>query len=1058
MRRIAWNRVFLIASLLFFAVFALLAGTSWLPALSTSAAWQRQLEQREPKLDARVLRQIESLAEAKRQRSPVERKIDSQLLFAARMHKGLPITSEVRTLETHVEIGEGERTVVDITAHINGELIEKLHELGVQVRNLSRTSGTIRASVRIDQITEVASLSQVIYIVPRQLGFTSRMSARAEAERAGIALREPRAAAPTRTERAERVRKFLSSVIPRLSKNASTVQDVPVAIEGDVAHRITEARNQFGFNGTGIKIGVISDGVSNLRVSQALGALGRVRAVAGQSGEGDEGTAMLEIIHAFAPGAELFFAKGLDGIGNFAENIRELRRLGCHIIVDDLFYFAESAFQDGQEPYIQSPFGMGLVAQAVADVTRDGALYFSSAGNEGSLTKGTSGVWEGPFLDGGPAVAPLPSDAGRIHSFGNARLSNQLTSSAPFGVVLQWSDPIGMSTNDYDLYVLNSTATSLLAASVGFQTGSQDPYEFVGAQPAGRRLVIAKFSGDARFIHLNTLRGRVAIQTSGQMKGHNTVADAFAVAATPAGPPFGNPPNPTGPYPGSFNAGNKVEQFTSDGPRRLFFRSDGTPFTPGDFLNGIVRQKPDITAADGVTVTGVGFFPTPFYGTSAAAPTAAAIAALIKSANPSLTNAQIREALVRSAIDIEGPGYDLISGFGIVMPINAAQFLGFSPMADLAISRVTLTELSGNGNGQIEPGERGRLQLEIKNNGAVAASGVSGALKSATPGVFITMPTPVSFGDLAPGATATTNVPVDFTLSSVAACDLRTFFELDLSYTGGPSPKTLEFEVQTGSAPTTIASVLDAAPPANGPRYSAGTGQQAGRLARTVVPAVCGVNTTPLLFSTAARRYDAYTFESCPTRAQTCATIQLSSPCANSQGLFAVAYAESFDPLNPTLNYLGDAGDAGIFPGEVLTFSVNVPVGKRLVVVVHELDPNGSTGCAYELTVSGLCDSCESSNLVCLEDDESGSLLQINAVTGDYLFTNCTNGTSLSGRGTIRKGNGLVFLTDAQRVNASFDFIPTGNVSRGSAVIRPGPGSVLRINDRNIFDNSCICR
>ena len=209
---------------------------------------------------------------------------------------------------------------------------------------------------------------------------------------------------------------------------------------------------------------------------------------------------------------------------------------------------------------------------------------------------------------------------------------------------------------------------------------------------------------------------------------------------------------------------------------------------------------------------------------------------------------------------------------------------------------------------------------------------------------------------------------------------------------------------------------------------------------RTVVPSVCGVNTTPLLFSSTARRYDAYTFESCPTRAQTCATIQITSPCSQTQGLFAVAYAGSFDPLNITLNYLGDSGDVGIFPGEVLTFSVNVPVGKRLIVVVHELDPNGSTNCTYDLTVSGLCDSCESSNLVCLQDDDSGSTLQMNVVTGDYLFTNCTNGTSLSGRGSISKGNGQVFLSDGRRVSASFDFISTGNVSRGSAVIRPGPG------------------
>ena len=313
----------LIASLLFFFAIALGVGTSWLPALSA----QRQLEPREPKLDTRVMRQIESLSAEKRRRSPVERKIDSQLLYAARMHKGLPITAEVRTLETHVEIGEEERTVVDITADVNGDLIEKLHELGVQLKNVSRLSGTLRASVRIDQITAVASLPQVIYVAPKQLAFTSKMAA--EGERVVRPSRDARASIPTMTERTERVRKYLSSVVPRLNKTVSSIQDVPpISIEGDAAHRVTDSRHQFGFNGTGIKIGVISDGVSNLKVSQGFGALGNVKVVSGQTGDGDEGTAMLEIIHALAPGAELFFAQGLDGIGSFAQNIRELRRLG----------------------------------------------------------------------------------------------------------------------------------------------------------------------------------------------------------------------------------------------------------------------------------------------------------------------------------------------------------------------------------------------------------------------------------------------------------------------------------------------------------------------------------------------------------------------------------------------------------------------------------------------------------------------------------------------------------------------------------------------------------
>src|SRR4029079_4146382 len=78
--------------------------------------------------------------------------------------------------------------------------------------------------------------------------------------------------------------------------------------EGDVTHRAFSARGAFHVNGTGIKIGVLSDGVTNLAASQAAGDLGPVTVLPGQTGTGDEGTAMLEIVHDLAPGAQLFFA------------------------------------------------------------------------------------------------------------------------------------------------------------------------------------------------------------------------------------------------------------------------------------------------------------------------------------------------------------------------------------------------------------------------------------------------------------------------------------------------------------------------------------------------------------------------------------------------------------------------------------------------------------------------------------------------------------------------------------------------------------------------------
>ena len=163
-----------------------------------------------------------------------------------------------------------------------------------------------------------------------------------------------------------------------------------VEAPGDVTHRANLARGVFHTTGAGIKIGVLSNGVANLAASQALGDLGAVTVLPGQAGTGDEGTAMLEIVHDLAPNAQLYFATANTGITVFAQNIRDLRTAGCDIIVDDVFYFVETPFQDGQTA--PSNTNGGVVTQAVNDVTAAGAMYFSSAGNSGNVDQGTAGV------------------------------------------------------------------------------------------------------------------------------------------------------------------------------------------------------------------------------------------------------------------------------------------------------------------------------------------------------------------------------------------------------------------------------------------------------------------------------------------------------------------------------------------------------------------------------------------------------------------------------------------------------------------------------------------
>jgi len=377
---------------------------------------------------------------------------------------------------------------------------------------------------------------------------------------------------------------------------------------------------------------------------------GPVTVLPGQSGVPGtgEGTALLEIVYDLAPGASPFFATAGNSEAAMATNIQALRAAGCDIIVDDISFFSEPVFQDG------------IIAQAVETVAADGALYVSAAGNGGNEDDGTSGTWEGDFVASSSSVM-LSNATEVLHDFGGGNPLDSITAESnqpPVIITLQWSDAFGASGNDYDLFIISGN--NVVAASTDSQTGTGDPLEAVDIttlKSTGLSVAIGQYSGEPRYLHLDTNGGGFAINTPGEINGHPAAVDAISVVAV-------NAAGATTPFTGG--AADPVEVYSSDGPRRVFFQADGTSITPGNFSStgGSVRQKPDVAAADCVAVSMPGF--DPFCGTSAAAGHAAAIAALVKSANPALTTAQLRTALTSTALDIETPGFDRDSGFGLL--------------------------------------------------------------------------------------------------------------------------------------------------------------------------------------------------------------------------------------------------------------------------------------------------------------------------------------------------------------------------------------------------------
>jgi subtilisin family serine protease len=192
--------------------------------------------------------------------------------------------------------------------------------------------------------------------------------------------------------------------------------------QGDRSMRSDLARSQFGVDGTGVRVGVLSDsfdcatgpfapGQNFTRAGQdavngdlPLGV--RVLADLHTVPDGectDEGRAMMQIVHDVAPGASLSFTTAFTGEEDFAAGILALANDGAKVIVDDVEYFDEPMFEDG------------VVTDAADQAVARGIAYFSAAGNEGrqsyqsafrpSGRKGLAGVRHN--FDSGPGVSDL---------------------------------------------------------------------------------------------------------------------------------------------------------------------------------------------------------------------------------------------------------------------------------------------------------------------------------------------------------------------------------------------------------------------------------------------------------------------------------------------------------------------------------------------------------------------------------------------------------------------------------------------------------------------------
>jgi subtilisin family serine protease len=452
-----------------------------------------------------------------------------------------------------------------------------------------------------------------------------------------------------------------------------------VTSAGDAVMRADLVRTTLGVTGQGVKVGIIADSLLDPATSINSGDLpANLTIVNGQDGSTDpdaldEGRALAEIIYDLAPGVSLLFRTGFPTSVDFIAAVRELTAAGAHVIVDDLGFFNEPVFEEGP------------VAQAVRQAIQQGVVFVSAAGNDAQRH------YQGLFTEFGPNDGDPSLN---LHDFGggDTRLDVRIAPNAVVLIFMQWANPFDGSANtaDYDLLLVDA-AGNTLAISNDDQVNTQGlPLEVIvftntTAQPLTVGVVVNRVSGLALPFSLNfNTFGRVTVLkhnvASGSIFGHPCVRDVIAVGAVNV-------------QDGGFDT---LEDFSAQGPCELFFPTHE------------LRAKPDVAAADGVSTSLPDF--TPFFGTSAAAPHVAAVAALLIEAGGgpgAVSNMRIANTLRLAALDRGTPGVDNSFGYGVVDALAAVQALRAatntsprsvidSPDADLIIPPNTAVTFQGN--------------------------------------------------------------------------------------------------------------------------------------------------------------------------------------------------------------------------------------------------------------------------------------------------------------------------------------------------------------------------
>jgi Subtilase family len=478
-----------------------------------------------------------------------------------------------------------------------------------------------------------------------------------------------------------------------------------VGPDGASGAQVQQALDDVGLsvNGAGIRVGVLSDSFDDLggaAADEADGALPPASDIEVlkdlPSGGTDEGRAMMQIIHDVAPGASLAFYTADEGERSFANGILALAAAGCKVIVDDVGYFDEPFFQNG------------VIAQAIQTVEAEGVTYVTAAGNDAS--NAYQAAWtpiSGRF--DGRRFSDAESFGGSIDQTITLQASRKNT----IPLLLEWNQPYGQATSDLKLFVFHDG--TLYGTSTNRKSGEpNNPWlDFTFTASGSYQIVIKNVSGPNPGLIKEIGNGdglpiEIGGANAGTVYGHSMTPGAISVGAVSVAgtPAFGVNPALSEPF-SSSGAGTE-----------LLFANNGTPLSSPELLSPVVASGVD----DIHTTVPRGLHD--FYGTSAASASLAGVAALMLSANPDLSPAQVEAIMERSASPMADP---TVSGAGLVRADVAVLLAEWTAGAERTSDAGTLTSFA--------PGANPRADGS-KVAGADLATGASGMAQSLVGGTF----------------------------------------------------------------------------------------------------------------------------------------------------------------------------------------------------------------------------------------------------------------------------------------------------------------------------------